>query len=92
MGVLLTSVCQPFGEKYGDSFGVSYEGTHQILWAQGIFRPRSTTTQWGIDFIAVNLEAPVTTLHYPSIKQLIKEIKRVTIISVSLSLYRLFTR
>lgn len=74
--VLLTSVCQPFGERYGDSFGVSYEGTHQLLWAQGIFRPRSTTTQWGIDFIAVNLNAPVTTLHYPSMKQFIKEIKK----------------
>ena len=74
--VLLTSVCQPFGEKHGDSFGVSYEGTHQILWAQGIFRPRSTTTQWGIDFIAENLDAPAVTLHYPSIKQFIKEIKK----------------
>jgi len=74
--VLLTSVCQPFGEKHGDSFGVSYEGTHQILWAQGIFRPRSTTTQWGIDFIAENLDAPAVTLHYPSLKQFIKEIKK----------------
>ena len=74
--VLLTSVCQPFGEKHGDSFGVSYEGTHQVLWAQGIFRPRSTTTQWGIDFIAVNLDTPTVTLHYPSMKQFIKEIKK----------------
>lgn len=74
--VLLTSVCRPFGEKHGDSFGVSYEGTHQILWAQGIFRPRSTTTQWGLDFIAENIDAPATTLHYPSLKQFIKEIKK----------------
>ncbi|MFH1434522.1 MAG: hypothetical protein ABIJ56_02280, partial [Pseudomonadota bacterium] len=74
--VLLTSVCRPFGEKYGDGFGVSYEGSHQLLWAQGIFRPRSTTTQWGIDFIAENLNTPVVTLHYPSLKQLINEIKK----------------
>ena len=74
--VLLASVCRPFGEKYGDGFGVSYEGTHQLLWAQGIFRPRSTTTQWGIDFIAVNLETPVVTIHYPSMKQFIREISK----------------
>lgn len=43
--VLLSSVCRPFGERYGDGFGVSYEGTHQIMWAQGIFRPRAVTTQ-----------------------------------------------
>ena len=74
--ILFTSVCRPFGRKYGDGFGVSYEGTHQLLWAQGIFRPRSTTTQWGIDFIAENLNAPVVTLHYPSMKQFINEIKK----------------
>jgi hypothetical protein len=42
--VLLSSVCGPFGSKYDDGFGVSYEGTWQVLWAQG----RATTTnQWG---------------------------------------------
>lgn len=74
--VLLSSVCPPFGEKYGDGFGVSYEGSYQILWAQGIFRTRGTTTQWGIDFIAENLTAPTTTLHYPSMEQFIEEIKK----------------
>ena len=72
--VLLSSVCQPFGEKYGDGFGVSYEGSHQILWAQGIFRTRATTTQWGIDFIAENLRAPTKTLHYPTMEQFIEEL------------------
>jgi hypothetical protein len=43
--VLLSSVCKPFGMKYGDGFGVSAEGTHQILWAQEPFRVRATTTQ-----------------------------------------------
>ena len=74
--ILLTSVCRPFGARYGDGFGVSYEGTHQIMWAQGIFRTRATTTQWGIDFIAANLEAPTVTLHYPTMGQFIAELKR----------------
>jgi len=74
--ILLSSVIQPFGEKYGDGFGVSYEGTHQIMWAQGIFRTRGTTTQWGIDFIAENLETPTVTLHYPTLKRFISEIKK----------------
>ncbi len=72
----MTSVCQPFGAKYGDGFGVSYEGSHQILWAQGIFRNRATTTQWGIDFIAENLEIPTKTLHYPTMKRFIAEIRK----------------
>ena len=74
--VLLTSVCQPFGEKAGDAFGVSAEGTHQIMWAQGIFRSRATTTQWGIDFIAANLQTPTVTLHYPTMAQFIAELRR----------------
>jgi len=74
--LLLTSVCQPFGEEHGDGFGVSYEGSHQIMWAQGIFRTRGTTTQWGIDFIAENLQIPTTTLHYPTMRRFISEIKK----------------
>jgi radical SAM superfamily enzyme YgiQ (UPF0313 family) len=74
--LLLTSVCQPFGEKYGDGFGVSYEGSHQLMWAQGIFRSRGTTTQWGIDFIAANLEIPTTTLHYPTMERFVAEVKK----------------
>ncbi len=74
--VLMSSVCQPFGVKYGDGLGTSYEGTHQIMWAQGIFRTRATTTQWGIDFIAHNLQAPTTTLHYPTMARFIAEIRK----------------
>jgi len=74
--LLLSSVCQPFGEEHGDGFGVSYEGSHQIMWAQGIFRTRATTTQWGIDLIAANLEIPTTTLHYPTMDQFIAELRR----------------
>ena len=74
--LLLSSVCKPFGAKHGDGFGTSYEGSHQTMWAQGLFRPRATTTQWGIDFIAHNLEIPTTTLHYPTMKQFIREIRK----------------
>ena len=74
--LLMTSVCQPFGVEHGDGFGVSYEGTHQIMWAQGIFRPRGVTSQWGIDFIAQNVQAPTVTLHYPSMGRLIRELRK----------------
>ncbi len=74
--VLLSSVCRPFGMKHGDGFGVAAEGTHQIMWAQGPFRVRATTTQWGIDFIAENIKAQATTLHYPTMKQFISELKK----------------
>jgi radical SAM superfamily enzyme YgiQ (UPF0313 family) len=74
--VLLSSVTSPFGPSHGDGFGVSYEGSHQLMWAQGIFRPRGTTTQWGIEFIAANLKAPTTTLHYPTLRQFIAEVKK----------------
>jgi len=74
--LLLSSVCKPFGTKYSDGFGVSSEGTHQIMWAQGVFRTRATTTQWGTDFIAENLKIPTTSLHYPTMSQFIAEIKQ----------------
>jgi radical SAM superfamily enzyme YgiQ (UPF0313 family) len=74
--LLLSSVCRPFGPQYGDGFGVSYEGTHQIMWAQGAFRTRATTTQWGIDFIAENLRTPTVTLHYPTLRQFIAELRQ----------------
>ena len=74
--VLFSSVCKPFGEKYGDGFGASYEGSHQLMWAQGLFRPRGVTTQWGIDFIAENLKTPVTTLHYPTLKEFARELEK----------------
>ena len=74
--ILFSSVCQPFGTKYGDGFGVSSEGSHQLQWAQGVFRTRATTNQWSIDFIAANIEAPTTTLHYPTMAQFIAEVKK----------------
>lgn len=74
--VLLSSVCQPFGVKYGDGFSVTTEGSFHLLWAQNIFRVHGTNNQWGIDFIAQNLKTPTTTLHYPTMDQFIREIKK----------------
>jgi radical SAM superfamily enzyme YgiQ (UPF0313 family) len=62
--------------EHGDGFGTSYEGSHQIMWAQGIFRTRGVTTQWGIDFIAENLKIPTTTLHYPTLQQFVDEVRK----------------
>jgi hypothetical protein len=74
--VLLSSVCQPFGEKYGDSFTTTHDAAHQIIWGQGIFQIYGTNNQWGIDFVAQNLQTPTTTLHYPTMEQFIEEIKK----------------
>ncbi len=76
MRILLSSVCRPFGMEYGDGFGVSHEGGHVIMWAQGIFQVRGATEQWGIDFIAQNLKTPAVTLHYPSLQEFIAEVKK----------------
>jgi radical SAM superfamily enzyme YgiQ (UPF0313 family) len=74
--VLLTSVCGPFGPQYGDGDGTSYEGSYQLMWAQGLFRSRGTTEQWSLDFIADNLLTPTTCLHYPTMRQFIAEIQK----------------
>ncbi len=91
--LLLSSVCKPFGPEHGDGFGVSYEGSHQLMWAQGVFRPRGTTTQWGIDFIAANLQTPTVTMHYPTMTEFIAEVKKgydyVGIAFVSTTLHKL---
>src|SRR5262245_11037603 len=68
--VLLTSVVKPFGEAHGDGFLTSFTGSHQILWAQDIFRLWTTANQYGLDFIAHNLLSECVTLHYPTMKQL----------------------
>ena len=75
--VLLTSVCRPLGEAYGDSPSVGYELLHgQVTRAQGMFSPRSLHTQFSLEYIAINLDAPTTVLQYPSREQLIRELKK----------------
>ncbi|MGD0670837.1 MAG: hypothetical protein ABSB13_02090 [Candidatus Binatus sp.] len=75
--VLFTSVCRPLGVRYGDSPSVGYELLHeQVTRAQGLFSPRSHHTQFSLDYIAENLEAPTVVLQYPSRSELVRELKR----------------
>ncbi|MCA8916477.1 MAG: radical SAM protein [Planctomycetes bacterium] len=75
--VLFTSVCRPLGEAYGDAPSVGYELLYgQVTRAQGMFSPRSLHTQFSLEYIAVNLEAPTVVLQYPSRSELIHELKK----------------
>ncbi len=75
--VLLTSVCRPLGVRYGDSPSVGYELLHeQVTRAQGLFSPRSHHTQFSLDYISENLEAPAAVLQYPSRRELVRELRR----------------
>lgn len=74
--ILLTSVCRPLGEKYGDSPSVGYELLFgQVTRAQGLFSPRANHIHFSLEYIAENLEAPTTVLQYPSRRELIRELK-----------------
>ncbi|MCC6131773.1 MAG: cobalamin-dependent protein [Acidobacteria bacterium] len=75
--VLLTSVCRPLGERYGDGPSVGYELLFgQVTRAQGLFSPRANHVQFSHEFIAENLDAPTTVLHYPSRAELARELKK----------------
>lgn len=75
--VLLTSVCRPLGERYGDAPSVGYELLHgQVTREQGLFSPRSNHVQYSLEYIAENLQAPTTVLHYPSRRELIRELEK----------------
>lgn len=67
---------RPIGPAYGDAQSVGYELLHaQITRVQGMFSPRAVHKQFSLDYIAENLENPTTVIHYPSKKELIKELK-----------------
>ncbi|MBI5622230.1 MAG: hypothetical protein HY924_00480 [Elusimicrobia bacterium] len=75
--VLLTSICKPIGEKYGDGPSVGYELLHgQVTRSQGLFSPRANHLQYGLEYIGENLQTPCVVLHYPSKSELIKELKK----------------
>jgi hypothetical protein len=75
--LLLTSVCRPLGPKYGDGQSVGYELLYgQVTRSQGIFSPRATHVHYSLDYIANNLEIPTVVLHYPSRRELIRELKK----------------
>ena len=73
--VLLTSVCRPFGGPgEGDSVGAELFNA-QVTRAQGPFSNRQVIRVWALDYLAENIEAPTVTLHYPSKRELIRELK-----------------
>ena len=77
MKVLLTSVCRPLGEKFGDGPSVGYELLFgQVTRAQGLFSPRATHIHFSLEYIAENLEVPTTVLQYPSRRELIRELQK----------------
>jgi len=73
--ILLTTVCRPFGGR-GEGDSVGAELFHaQVTRAQGIFSFRQIIRGWGLDYIAENLSSPCVVLHYPSERELVKEIQ-----------------
>lgn len=75
--VLLTSVCRPLGEQYGDGPSVGYELLFgQVTRAQGLFSPRATHVHFSLEYIAENLDSPTVVLQYPSRRELIRELKK----------------
>jgi hypothetical protein len=73
--LLLTSVCRPFGGP-GEGDSVGAELFHaQVTRAQGPFSHRQVIRVWAIDYLAENLETPTVTLHYPSRRELVRELR-----------------
>lgn len=73
--VLLSSVTTPLGPRYGDGLAVGYELLHgQVTRAQGVFSPRAVPTQFGLDYIAANVDTPTVTLQYPSERDFAREL------------------
>ena len=76
--VLLTTVHRPFEVE---SETCAEPAASEMLHArgtrfQGAFAIRSSGPGWRLDFIAANLEAPTTVLHYPTERALVRELER----------------
>jgi hypothetical protein len=73
--LLLTSVMRPFGGP-GEGDSVGAELFHaQVTRAQGPFSLRQVIRVWALDYLAENVLAPAVTLHYPSERELVRELK-----------------
>ena len=76
--VLLTTIQRPLGvasETCTPNIQAEMYAA-QVTRAQGVFTIRSPCTGWGLDFIACNLDAPVTVLHYPTERAFVRELRR----------------
>jgi radical SAM superfamily enzyme YgiQ (UPF0313 family) len=76
--ILLTTIHRPLGvESETCTENIQVEMYHaQVTLAQGPFSIRSVCTGWGQEFIAANLDAPTTVLHYPTERRFIHELKK----------------
>ncbi|MBW2458086.1 MAG: cobalamin-dependent protein, partial [Deltaproteobacteria bacterium] len=59
----------------GDSVGAELFHA-QVTRAQGPFSQRQVIRVWALDYLAENIEAPAVTLHYPSRRELIRELRQ----------------
>jgi haloalkane dehalogenase len=73
--VLLTTVCRPFGQDgEGPSVGVDVM-KGQLCVNQAAFRTSGTGWAYGLEYIANNIESPTVVLHWPSCRELIRELR-----------------
>jgi hypothetical protein len=76
--ILLTTVHRPMGVA-GETCtpNIQAEMYHaQVTRAQDIFSIRSVCNGWGLQFIAANLDAATTVLHYPTKRRFIRELRK----------------
>jgi hypothetical protein len=76
--ILLTTVHRPMGVA-GETCtpNIQAEMYHaQVTRAQDIFSIRSVCNGWGLQFIAANLDADTTVLHYPTKRKFIRELRK----------------
>lgn len=76
--LLLTTIHQPLGVTNDTcTENIQAEMYHaQVTLAQGPFSIRAVCTGWAQEFIAANLATPTTVLHYPTLRQFARELKR----------------
>lgn len=74
--ILFSSPTRPLGPRTGDAFSCRANAAFQLTWAQDGFRAEDTMHHWGLDLMAANIEAPATVLHYPSLAQFEREVRK----------------
>jgi len=74
--LLLTTVCRPLGgPDQGPSMGVDVM-KGQLCVNQGAFRTSGVGVAYGLEYIAANLDSPTVVLHWPSRRELVRELRR----------------
>ena len=74
--LLLTTVCRPVGgPDQGPSVGVDVM-KGQLCVNQGAFRTSGVGWAYGLEYIAANVSRPTVVLHWPSRRELVRELRR----------------